>query len=229
MSRWRRDIADFFFPRTCLVCGRVLLQNEDHICTHCILNIPRTAFHNKPDNTVAQLFYGKIPIERCSAYFFFDDGSDYRSLIHHIKYGNQKECGQYLGYMWAKESMQSNFFEGIDYIIPIPLHSRKLRLRGYNQSEWIAQGIADATNIELCTDALICLKHNISQTHKGIYERWLSAHDNYEYIPNILPEGCHILLVDDVITTGATMLACATTLLNNGVGKVSIATLAIAR
>lgn len=229
MRSWFRDIADFFFPRTCLVCGRVLLHNEEHLCTHCVVDMPRTAFHTLADNAVAQLFYGKLPVERAMAYFFFAKGSDYRMLIHRIKYNGEKECGAYLGAMFARETMGSGFFEGIDYIVPVPLHRSKERKRGYNQSEWIAGGIADVTHIPLCCDRLVCRTQRISQTRKGLYDRYLATRHAFELLPTENLKGCHVLLVDDVVTTGATLLACGEALIAGGVGRVSIATLAVAQ
>ena len=229
MPRIFRDIADFFFPRTCLVCGRVLLHNEEHLCTHCLMNIPRTDFCHTPDNAMSQLFYGKLYIERCSAYFYFAEGSDYRKLIHRIKYNGEKECGYYLGNLWVQEYQSSGFFDGIDYVIPVPLHPRKLRKRGYNQSAWIAAGIADAAHITLTDNALECHTERTTQTRKGIYERWLSTREAFLLRPDTIPPGSHVLLVDDVVTTGATLLACAEALQKAGIDHISMAALAVAR
>ena len=229
MRSWHRDIADFFFPRTCRVCGRVLMRNEEYLCVQCMLDMPRTDFGVQYDNAMAQLFYGKIVVERAVSYFYFTKGSDYRLLIHRIKYGGEKECGSYLGRMMARELVSTSFFEGIDYIVPVPLHRSKERKRGYNQSEWIAQGMADETHISLCADALVCRTHRESQTHKGIYDRYLATREVFELLPDNELTGCHVLLVDDVVTTGATLLACAEALFKGGVRRVSMATLAAAK
>lgn len=229
MRSWFRDIADFFFPRTCRVCGKVLLHNEDYLCMQCMLDMPRTDFGARPDNAMAQLFYGKIAVERAVAYFYFAKGSDYRRLIHRIKYNGEKECGRYLGKMMARELITTSTFAGIDYIVPVPLHRNKERKRGYNQSEWIAQGIADETGIPLCTDALVCRTHRESQTRKGIYDRYLATREAFELLEDHSLHGAHVLLVDDVVTTGATLLACGEALLKSGVSKVSMATLAAAK
>lgn len=227
MSGWLRDIADFFFPRSCLACGKILLHNEDFLCSHCLLEIPRSHYCYRPDNAMAQLFYGKLPVERCASYFFFIHDNDFRHLIHCIKYHGEKECGYHMGRLWAQECADSGFFDLIDYIVPVPLHPKKLHRRGYNQSEWIAQGISDTTGIPLCTDALFCHTDRESQTRKGIYERWLSTHEAFEEISGRLPESCHILIVDDVVTTGATLLACGQTLLaSNPSRRISMAALA---
>jgi ComF family protein len=194
-----------------------------------MLDMPRTDFAMQPDNAMAQLFYGKIAVERAVAYFYFSKGSDYRRLIHRIKYHGEKECGLYLGKMMVRELVATSTFEGIDYIVPVPLHRNKERKRGYNQSEWIAQGIADETGIPLCTDALVCRTHRESQTRKGVYDRYLATREAFELRPNSELQGSHVLIVDDVVTTGATLLSCGETLLKGGVNKVSMATLAAAK
>ena len=141
----------------------------------CMLDMPRTDFALKPDNAMAQLFYGKLPIERAVAYFYFAKGSDYRRLIHRIKYNGEKECGYYLGVMMARELSSTDVFEGIDYIVPVPLHRKKQRKRGYNQSEWIAQGIADELGVELCAEADIKSKSSSNVTSYIAVERLVSA------------------------------------------------------
>ena len=229
MRGWFRDIADFFFPRTCRVCGKVLLHNEEYLCMQCMLDMPRTDFALDPDNAMAQLFYGKLPIERAVAYFYFTKGSDYRRLIHRIKYNGEKECGYYLGVMMARELSSTTVFEGIDYVVPVPLHRKKYRKRGYNQSEWIAQGIADELGVELSTESLVCRTQRESQTQKGIYERYLATREAFELLPDSSLVGAHVLLVDDVVTTGATLLACGEELIKGGVRQVSMATLAAAK
>ena len=194
----------------------------------CMLDMPRTDFVRCPDNAMAQLFYGKLPVERAASYFYFAKGSDYRRLIHRIKYNGKKECGRYLGMMMARE-WGGDFFAGIDYIVPVPLHPRKERKRGYNQSEWIAQGISDETGIPLYVDGLVCRTQRESQTQKGIYERYLATKESFELLPDTPLVGAHVLIVDDVVTTGATLLACGEALMKGGVHAVSMATLAAAK
>ena len=229
MYGWLRDIGDFFFPRCCMVCGRVLLHDEDFLCSHCLVGLPRTDYCRMPDNPMEQLFYGKLPVVHCAAYFFFADGGDGRRLIHRIKYDGAKECGAYLGNLFARENAVTGFFSGIEYIVPVPLHPRKLRRRGYNQSEWIAQGIADATGIPLCTDLLECVTDKQSQTRKGIYDRWLSTYEAFEAHDGIVSSDAHILLVDDVVTTGATLLACGEALRRVDINRLSICALSLAK
>ncbi len=223
-----RDLRDLFFPRLCPICRQTLNRNEQSICTHCLQRLPRTNYHFDSFSPMAQLFAGKVPIERCAAYLFFTTPGDTRELIHHIKYYGGKECGKTLGRIYANELKPYGFFNDIDLIMPVPLHPSKERKRGYNQSEWIARGIGEATQIPLCTHALYHITDSRSQTRKGIYQRWLDTHTAYEADISSIPSGSHILLVDDVITTGATLLACAQALQAQGITRISCLTLAAA-
>ena len=132
-----KDFIDLFFPRLCPVCQRALNRNEENICTTCLHRLPRTGYHLDPLSPMAQLFLGKVPIEKCAAFFFFSTPSDARQLIHHIKYHGGKQCGFTLGKIYANELLPSGFFDDINALVPVPLHPAKLRRRGYNQSEWI--------------------------------------------------------------------------------------------
>lgn len=140
-----KDFIDLFFPRLCPVCQRALNRNEENICTTCLHRLPRTGYHLDPLSPMAQLFLGKVPIEKCAAFFFFSTPSDARQLIHHIKYHGGKQCGFTLGKIYANELLPSGFFDDINALVPVPLHPAKLRRRGYNQSEWIARGIEQVT------------------------------------------------------------------------------------
>ncbi len=220
------DLADLFFPRLCPICQQALNREEKGICTDCLHRLPRTNYHLDACSPMAQLFAGKLPIERCAAYLLFTTPGDVRTLIHHIKYHDGKQCGETLGYLYANELKSSDFFDGIDALIPVPLHPSKERKRGYNQSEWIARGIHRATGIPLCTDILYHITNPRSQTRKGIYQRWLDTRTAYQAdISSIHPDS-HILLIDDVITTGSTLLACAQALHGQGLRHISCLTLA---
>ena len=125
--------------------------------------------------------------------------------------------------------MPSGFFEDVDLIVPVPLHKKRQSARGYNQSEWIARGISEATGIPVCTELLECVTDRQSQTHKGIYERWLSTHESFTALPDVIPAESHVLLVDDVVTTGATLLACGKALAASGISRISICALSLAK
>ena len=176
-----------------------------------------------------QLFRGKIDIDRAFAFFYSTPHSQYRSLHHHIKYHNGKECARYLGKLYAEELCETGLLDDIDLIIPVPLHRTRMRKRGYNQSEWIALGISDITGITLDTQSLIRPKANPSQTHLSLYERWLNTHNIFSLSPNHNCTDKHILLVDDIVTTGATLLACAQTLRTAQPRNISLLTLSFAQ
>lgn len=174
-----------------------------------------------------QLFRGKIEIQDAYAFFYFTKNGDYRNLIHKIKYYGEKRCGQYLGYLFATELLTDKKLLDIDIIAPVPLHRSRERHRGYNQSEWIAQGVANATGKEMRPHLLCRKRKNESQTHKSLYERWLNTRLSFYPQEADDIEGKHILLIDDVVTTGATLLACAEALLEYKNCKISFLTLAI--
>lgn len=226
MKRFLISLLDIFYPRLCLVCKRSLLGEEKHICAHCLLNIPRTHFHRYKENPAEQLFRGKIRIEDAAAFFLFTQNGDYRHIIHEIKYHGEKECGYMLGAIYAQELIDDHRFGNIDFIVPVPLHKKKQRKRGYNQSEWIARGMADTWGKELRTDLILRNKDNRSQTNKSLYDRWLNTRDVFISQHAETLEGKHLLLVDDVITTGATLEACGQTLI--GIKNIKISMIALA-
>ena len=215
---------DLFFPRFCPACGKHMLRNEKVLCSECLLHLPKTDYHHNPDNPVAQALWGRVKIEQATAWYLFEKGSRYQKLIHEIKYRGKKELGKELGFMFGEDLLETDF-QLVDYIVPVPLHKRKERKRGYNQSEWIAQGIAEILCKPLVTDILYRKFHNPSQTHKTRVERWenvsgiFALHDQKPF------RNKHILLVDDVFTTGATMEACAEAVLKAGGSKISLAVL----
>lgn len=143
---WLYSFLSLWFPRCCVVCGGSLAKGEECICTMCNINLPRTDYHLRKDNPVEKLFWGKFPLERATSFFFYRKGSDFRQVLHQLKYGGQKEIGAIMGRYMASELQASDFFHGVDVIIPIPLHKKKQQIRGYNQSEWISRGIIYGRN-----------------------------------------------------------------------------------
>lgn len=225
---WLSSLLSLFFPRCCVVCGRSLAKGEECICAMCNINLPRTNFHLRKDNPVEQLFWGKIPLERATSFFFYRKGSDFRQILHQLKYGGQKEIGAVMGRYMAAELLPSGFFQGIDVIVPIPLHKRKQRLRGYNQSEWIARGISSVTGIPIDVESVMRRKNTETQTRKSTFERWENVDGIFD-LPH--PDrfiGKHVLIIDDVLTTGATTVACSSRLLEVGGIRISLLTLAMA-
>lgn len=225
---WLYSFISLLFPRCCVVCGRSLAKGEECICAMCNINLPRTNYHLQKDNQVEQLFWGKIPLERATSFFFYRKGSDFRQILHQLKYGGQKEIGAIMGRYMASELTVSGFFEGIDVIIPVPLHKRKQRMRGYNQSEWIARGISAVTGIRIDTEVIVRRKHTDTQTRKSTFERWENVDGIFELHHAESLKGKHLLVVDDVLTTGATTVACASRLVEIEGVRISVLTLAVA-
>jgi ComF family protein len=221
-------LTELLFPRLCVVCGDKLIEQEHWICLHCLHHIPRTNYHLERDNRVSQLFYGRVEIEFATSFFYFSKGSSYQTLLHNLKYKGMKELGAEIGKHFGIDLLQSPDFSSVDVICPVPLHPLKEKKRGYNQSWWIASGIASQMKKELSDDNLKRITATETQTRKTRFERWQNVEGIFELTnPNAF-SGKHILLIDDVVTTGSTLEACAQAILSKTKARVSIATLATA-
>jgi ComF family protein len=221
------DLFNFAFPRNCLLCGRLLNDSEVIICTICYYNIPRTDFHRYKDNPVARLFWGRTEIEYATAYFYFSKGGAYQKLIHGLKYQGRMDIGIETGRLFGSE-LKGSCFDEVDCLVPVPLHPKKQRKRGYNQSEMIAKGIAKALDKPVLTDILLRAEMTATQTRKSRFDRYTNVAGNF-YVknPGLIMEQ-HLLLVDDVVTTGSTLEACIEILRENAIEKISIAALCVA-
>lgn len=229
IRQWLAAAADVAMPRVCPVCGKALDADELWLCRKCLTGLPRTRYEQIPFNTMEQLFAGKVPIERATAYFFYEKGSPYATILHDIKYRGIPAMGRWLTARAVTDMALSGFFDGIDVVTAVPLHRSKLAHRGYNQSEYLARGIADALNIPYL-DTLKAVRPHATQTHKGALERWQNIQGNYA-LKNDADRlaGKHILLVDDVVTTGSTLTVCANELLKIPEAQVSVFSLAAAK
>lgn len=225
---WLSSFLSLLFPRCCVVCGRPLARGEECLCTMCNINLPRTDYHLRKDNPVEKMFWGKIPLEHATSFFFYRKGSDFRQILHQLKYGGQKGIGAIMGRYMAAELLESGFFEGVDVILPVPLHKKKQQIRGYNQSEWIARGIAAVTGISIDTESVVRQKNTETQTRKSFFERWENVEGIFQLHHAESLSGKHILIVDDVLTTGATTVECASCLAEIEGIRISILTLAMA-
>jgi len=228
MQKWVYDITGFFFPLYCPVCGNVLHLPGEIICLSCEQKMPFTDYINKPENPVAQLFWGRIDIEGAFSLLRFEKGSKYQPLLHHLKYKGHKKMGLFLGRMLGL-ALKNSMFSRTDLVVPVPLHPKKERIRGYNQSSLIAQGVAEITGIPLHEKILFRRENTGSQTRRNRYERW----ENMEDVFGLCREAegysdLSILLIDDVVTTGSTLEACVTSLLKLPGAKVLVATVACA-
>jgi ComF family protein len=229
IKQWLNAAADVVMPRLCPVCQQALDSDERWLCRECLSALPRTKYEEVEFNTMEQHFAGQVPIERATAYFFYEKGSPYSSILHDIKYRGIPTMGRWLTARAVRDMESSHFFDGIDAVTAVPLHRSKLAHRGYNQSEYLARGIADALSIPY-VEALKAIRPHATQTHKGAMERWQNIQGNYALKNNTDQlAGKHILLVDDVITTGSTLTVCATLLKSIPDVTVSLFTLAAAR
>ena len=219
---------DLVYPNLCLLCSENLMKAEKYICFHCRSDIPTTKYHLTPDNPVEKRFWGKVPLTAGSSYFFFQKGSDYQKLIHELKYRGNRELGIELGRMAGAELKESSAFASADYIVPVPLHYKKEAKRGFNQSLMIALGMSETLNIPVADKMLVRNLPSETQTRKSVYERYENTAGIFSLRQKEECEEKHILLVDDVLTTGSTLEACAAALLQCEGVKVSVFTLALA-
>ncbi len=223
------DVLSVFLPRTCAACGYPLKDWEECLCLKCMAGIPLTRFHLNPDNPLAEVFWGRVRIEQAVAWFYFRKGSAYQEVLHNLKYNDRPAIGIFLGKQLGYELKNSPVFRKPDRIIPVPLHRKKLRKRGYNQSERISQGLAFSLGVPVSTKALVRTSQTDTQTRKSRYDRYLNVSGKFAVRDPGSIAGSHILLVDDVVTTGATLEACAEVLLSVPGVKVSLATVAWAK
>ena len=222
------DFFNLLYPDLCVVCGENLLKNEQHICLSCLSSIPKTNYHLLPDNPIEKKFWGKVPVHRATAFFFFQKGSSFQKLLHALKYKGNKEIGEKIGKYAALDLLESAEFNTVDVIIPVPLHPSKYKKRGYNQSEWIGKGLSEILQVPQNTTNLRRTKENTTQTKKSVFERYENTEGIFKCTENSAFAGKHVLLVDDVLTTGSTLEACILALLLCPEIRISVFTLAVA-
>lgn len=225
-GRWLASLARLFVPRRCVVCGACLDDGEEVLCLECDIAMPRTNYHLRADNPVEQRFWGRFPLERATSYFRYGKDGDYRRILFRLKYEGRKDCAEAMGRLMAADLARSGFFEGVDVLLPVPLHPDKQRLRGYNQSACIAQGVSAVTGIPVSVGNVRRLKFTETQTRKSAHQRWDNVDGVFEAVDAAAFAGQHVLLLDDVLTTGATLTACADALA--GVEGVRFSVLALA-
>jgi ComF family protein len=222
------DFLSLLFPRLCCGCGTHLMRNEKLLCTECYISIPRTDYHLSEDNPVSKLFWGRCNISRASAFSYYTKGSRIRKIIHALKYKGIQEIGTEMGRIYAASLNGTGFLDGIDIIIPVPLHPSRERKRGFNQSDLICEGLSEVSGIPFRRDVMKRVSMSDTQTKRSRYERWLNVDGIFEVADPLSIEGKHLLVVDDVITTGSTIEACASELLKIKDVRVSVIALAVA-
>lgn len=229
-SFWTR-LFDLIAPRTCAACGDRLAESERYVCTRCLLSLPRTHYSTAQacrDNEMARLFWGRVDIDRAAAWFFYRSGTTVSHMVHEMKYNHQPRLARHLGLLAAEEMAADGFFDGVDLLVPVPLTRRRERQRGYNQSREIARGISDVTGIPVADRAVIRTCFEESQTHKTPADRMANVEGVFELTDAEAVSGRHVMLVDDVATTGATLSSCCRQLLSASNIQVSLFTLAFA-
>jgi len=222
------NFVSLLFPTLCQACGESLVTGEELICLNCRYNLPFTDFHLKPDNMVAQQFWGKIHLEGAYAMCYFAKGGKMQHLMHHFKYKGIQKIGNLLGNIAGEQLLKSPVFKSADVVIPVPLHKSRLRKRGYNQSMCFAEGLSEKMRIPIDENNLVRLRATETQTHRSRFSRFENMREVFTLTNPESLRNKHVLLVDDVVTTGSTLEACGTALLKAEGLKLSIATIACA-
>jgi ComF family protein len=223
------DLITILFPNLCLGCGKILNQSDQLLCTKCRIELPETNDYIAPErNESHNKFAGKVPIRYAVSYARFTKGGVMQRVVHRIKYSGQKEAAVAIGRWYgAVLRTKSPISQEIDMLVGVPLHKQRLNQRGYNQADQIANGLSEAMEIPARADVLVRTYFQSSQTKKNRIERWANVESVFTVRDAEAIEGKHIAVVDDVLTTGATIEACATELLRAGCRQVSVITLAV--
>lgn len=221
------DLLNLLYPRFCQSCESVLLTNESVLCTKCIHHLPLLWNHEDNENDSKKVFYGRLNIENATSLLRFENKGRVQQLIHKLKYGRQEEIGEFFGKWLGGELKELKSYKEITAVVPVPLHKVKLRSRGYNQVEKFGKEIAKALEVPYIDNVLVKKSASKSQTLKSRLARWGSIDETFTIEHPELLENSHILLVDDLITTGATLEACAGKLMSIPNIKISLASMAI--
>lgn len=224
-----RDLWHIIMPHYCMICGRRLTVREEAVCSTCFMTLPRTQICGRAGNGLERLFWGRIPIERASAYMYYIPQSQSHEVFIRLKYKHRPQIGPFFGRVMAQELLCTGFFDGIDMIIPVPLSKQRRRKRGYNQSAQIARGIRQITGIPIREDIVARSLDNPSQTRLSTTDRRANVQGIFTLLSARELAGRHVLLVDDILTTGSTVLSCAQCLAKAGDVRISVLTMGMAR
>ena len=200
------SLLDLVFPKLCVCCGGVLMEGEENICLTCLYTLPRSLEKDYTNNKVMDVFLGRIKLQKAFSWCHFEKETSVQNILHHIKYKDKDKFARQIGEIMANEMPE--FFKDIDVIVPVPLHPKKEKIRGYNQSEEIAKGVQRVVGLPIFSQLLERTRFSETQTHKNKEDRWKNTQGLFTLAPNDGFEGKHILLIDDVLTTGSTAIAC---------------------
>ena len=220
------DLIHLFFPHVCTGCGWDILDKSQQLCLQCLAELPVTNFFSQAGNPVEKKFYGRLPVQAAGAGFFFTKDSLIETLVYELKYKGNKDIGFYLGKLLAKYLADNNRFDNVEMLVPLPLNARRQTKRGYNQATALCNGIASVWKKPVNDEAIIRKVNTETQTHRGRITRWENMEGVFAVAKPAEIENKHILLVDDVITTGASLEACGSEILKISGTALSIATLA---
>ncbi|MGB3616674.1 MAG: ComF family protein [Catalinimonas sp.] len=226
LAAYGRGLVGLLYPEQCAGCDAALLSGERIICTECRSRLPQTRSHVTPVEAIERRFWGRVPLRSVDAFFYFRKEGRVQHLMHQYKYKGRREIGTELG-RWYGDVLREGKAATGDVMVPVPLHPTRERTRGYNQSEVFGRAVSEALSVPLLTDVLLRTQNRSSQTRRGRLERWQNAEATYEVRNAAAIEGRHVVLIDDIITTGATLEACAQVLLERG-KPASISVLCIA-
>ena len=221
-----RDFLHLFFPHICAGCGSDVLGAEAVVCVECLEALPLTNFHLHEQNPAEKIFRGRVPVTGVSSFLYFSKDSLVQRLLHQLKYKGHTELGYLLGNMMGAALKSSPFFKTVEVLVPLPLHASKEKKRGYNQAMILCKGIAAVMGVSICAQAVVKGSHTETQTHKNRLERWQNMEGRFQVTEPGLLQNKQVLLIDDVMTTGATLEACGQEILQVPGAALSIATLA---
>ncbi|MDD4361095.1 MAG: double zinc ribbon domain-containing protein [Bacteroidales bacterium] len=228
MPGFIKELLNLLYPPLCVVCGRKLIAGEEQLCSACLYALPRTRFHAERQNPVCDRLFGKVPFEKATAIFYYQKESYMQCVMESFKYKSNRQLAFYLGTYAGMQLSKQGFFEQIDLILPVPLHKNKEKWRGYNQSELIARGLACRSGLPVDSSSLERLLENPTQTRRGLWERSQNVQQLFKLRSPDNLVGKHVLLVDDVLTSGSTMEACGNALLEARGLRLSFFALALA-
>ena len=220
------DIHTILFPKVCFGCNASLVLGERYLCTVCRHKLPLTYFHRVEDNPIVKIFYGRFPLKSATSFLFFEKGGIVQQIMHYLKYKNQESISPFLGDWMGEELKEIHSFVSVDVVIPVPLHKNKLRKRGYNQVAGFGKQLAKHLEAVYVDDILVKSSKTQTQTFKDRVTRWYQNKPVFKITNTTVLQNKHILLVDDIITTGATIEACANALNNIPGITISVATMA---